>query len=1135
MIAAALILITRLLILTGEDAHHDWQRTTPVLKSMLEQDGRFEVDVLSDLAQMATVDFDAYAAVIVHFKNDHPDVPGRVAFERLNEYVRGGGGLVSVHFGCGAFEEFEEEYRDLLGRSWFGLPAPTGKRQHDPYGFFGVAPTMERHAITEGLAPFTTSDELYTCLTGDGKVKVLAEALSPLDSKNYPMAMVHRPGQGRVFLCTLGHNVDAYQAAGVGDLYRRGAAWAAGIEPVVDQSFVGTGPDQYDVVWTTPSADSSGSMPLGNGEIGINAWMDEAGVLSFYISKTDSWSENGRLLKVGRVRVTTDPPLLSSMTGESVEPSGNQQYEQHLRRQYEQRLHLQDGEMILRNGDVTLRLWVDANHPAVHVSIDGEKSRTATATIDLWRTVRTEYPEAEVSDLFEDRSKPNRLHQTVWVEPDTLMSGLKNQIGWYHYNQSSNGPSMMAERQGLAEFLQNQPDPLLHRIFGAVVSAKNGRRLSASQLESGKSKSHQFSVFVRTDHPATVEEWQNGIAADRAEFEQQSFELRHLQHQQWWRMFWQRSWIHLWQEQSSDPIPRNQYDLRVGMDQHGSNVFVGEIRDLRISSDNHLHHTDVAETGAITNSSGWTFADGLSIDATIIAGDLPGGGGRIVDKVTPGGSDGFLFDTYPNNSLRLIVGSQIIQAKNVLQKGVPAKVGARVNAASGALSILLNGAIVASSSGGESINDAQVVGRAYALQRWVDACAGRGNFPIKFNGSIFTVPHPGKFGDADYRRWGPGYWWQNTRLPYLSMCASGDAEMMKPLFTMYAEQLMPLNVYRTKKYTGHGGAFLPECINFWGPIFTATYGWTPFSERNDKLQDSRYHKWEWVSGLELVWMMLDYVEHTEDWDYLKQTVLPSAFEFLTFFDQHSELDENGKLIMTPSQALETWWDTTNPMPEVAGLHAVTQRLLDLDALLTSPAQREFWLQLKNKTPDVPTWLKDGVELLAPAERFEQKANVENPELYAVFPFRLVSFEKDNAALGERALEHRWDRGASGWRQDDLFMTYLGLADQARANLVSRARNKHAGSRFPVFWGPNYDWIPDQDHGGVLMRTLQTMLMQTDGRKIYLLPAWPKTWSAEFKLHAPYQTTISGSVRDGKIFDLVVIPKSRRADIVLPQN
>ena len=90
----------------------------------------------------------------------------------------------------------------------------------------------------------------------------------------------------------------------------------------------------------------------------------------------------------------------------------------------------------------------------------------------------------------------------------------------------------------------------------------------------------------------------------------------------------------------------------------------------------------------------------------------------------------------------------------------------------------------------------------YALQRFITACAGRGAYPIKFNGSLFTVPYPGRPGDADYRRWGPGYWWQNTRLPYMSMCASGDFEMMWPLFRMYADQLMPLQKYRTQAVPG---------------------------------------------------------------------------------------------------------------------------------------------------------------------------------------------------------------------------------------------------------------------------------------------------------------------------------------------
>lgn len=112
------------------------------------------------------------------------------------------------------------------------------------------------------------------------------------------------------------------------------------------------------------------------------------------------------------------------------------------------------------------------------------------------------------------------------------------------------------------------------------------------------------------------------------------------------------------------------------------------------------------------------------------------------------------------------------------------------------------------------------------------------------------------------------------------------------------------------------------------------------------------------------------------------------------------------------------------------------------------------------------------------------------------------------------------------------MAYLGLAEEARFNLVGRARNFDKGSRFPAFWGPNFDWIPDQDHGGVLMKALQSMLLQTDAKKIYLMPAWPKDWNADFKLHAPYQTTIEGRVVNGEILDLKVNPISRQKDLVI---
>jgi alpha-L-fucosidase 2 len=316
-------------------------------------------------------------------------------------------------------------------------------------------------------------------------------------------------------------------------------------------------------------------------------------------------------------------------------------------------------------------------------------------------------------------------------------------------------------------------------------------------------------------------------------------------------------------------------------------------------------------------------------------------------------------------------------------------------------------------------------------------------------------------------------------------------------------------------------------------MFTETYGIEPFEQRTDKLQASGWHKWEWVSGLELVSLLLDRHEYTGDGVFLRDTALPAAREVLGFFDQHYRTGEDGKLHMHPAQALETWWDCVNPMPELAGLHAATARLLALPEALTTGDERAFWKQLQAKLPALPTTrTPDGKTMLAPAREFTMKRNSENPELYAVFPFRQIAVGRPNLEWGIEALNHRTDKGAFGWRQDDLFMAYLGLADQARDYTVRRARLKNAASRFPVFWGPNYDWVPDQDHGSVLLATVQALLLQTDGRRIYLLPAWPRDWNCDFKLHAPYQTVIEGKVVEGKLVDVKVTPPSRAQDVVV---
>ena len=50
------------------------------------------------------------------------------------------------------------------------------------------------------------------------------------------------------------------------------------------------GLDRYNVIWDTPGSDSAGSMPVGNGDIGLNAWIEKNGDLVFYIGKCDAWA-----------------------------------------------------------------------------------------------------------------------------------------------------------------------------------------------------------------------------------------------------------------------------------------------------------------------------------------------------------------------------------------------------------------------------------------------------------------------------------------------------------------------------------------------------------------------------------------------------------------------------------------------------------------------------------------------------------------------------------------------------------------------------------------------------------------------------------------------------------------------------
>jgi alpha-L-fucosidase 2 len=212
---------------------------------------------------------------------------------------------------------------------------------------------------------------------------------------------------------------------------------------------------------------------------------------------------------------------------------------------------------------------------------------------------------------------------------------------------------------------------------------------------------------------------------------------------------------------------------------------------------------------------------------------------------------------------------------------------------------------------------------------------------------------------------------------------------------------------------------------------------------------------------------------------------------------------------------------------------VLKGLLALPADCTTSAQREQWQRMQKELPSVPLREAGGQKVLAFAEKVGSTGNAENPELYAVFPYRVYGVNKPDLELARRSFAARVHPETGGWQQNAIWAARLGLTEEATRMVTANVSTKNPQSRFPAFWGPNYDWTPDQDHGCVAMIALQSMLLQSDGGKVYLLPAWPKTWDVRFRLHGPEQTTIQGVYRAGKLEKYEINPVGRELDIVLP--
>jgi hypothetical protein len=427
--------------------------------------------------------------------------------------------------------------------------------------------------------------------------------------------------------------------------------------------------------------------------------------------------------------------------------------------------------------------------------------------------------------------------------------------------------------------------------------------------------------------------------------------------------------------------------------------------------------------------------------------------------------------------------------------------------------------------GGDQRSPAWQAGRNYQLFRYMLGCNARGDYPTKFNGGLFTVD-PSLTDSSlrftpDFRNWGGGTMTaQNQRLVYWPMLRSGDFELMKPQFEFYLRSLATAEL-RSRVYWGHGGACFTEQLENFGLPNNAEYGWNMPVGHDKGVEYNNWLEYEWDTVLEFCLMMLEVSEHNK--------YVPFVESCLQFFEEHYRLlDGDGNTMLYPGSGAETYKLAHNAASTISGLRAVLTKLIEIKG-----GSETRWEAMLRRLPPLPYRSFDGHVTISPAKSWERINNKECPQLYPVFPWGIYGIGRPGLDTAINTFKYDTDairfRSYVGWKQDNIFAARLGLTKEAAMLTVEKL--KDGPRRFPAFWGPGFDWVPDHNWGGSGMIGLQEMLLQTNGKKIYLFPAWPKEWDVHFKLWAPDSTAVEAVLRHGKLESLIVEPELRRKDII----
>ncbi|MGC8970636.1 MAG: ThuA domain-containing protein [bacterium] len=222
----------KVLYIYGGPEFHPTESAGKLLKALLEDDGRFELEMTNNLDVFIDLPNKDYSAVVVYTTGFYNDLtPERE--KGLLEFVSNGGGFVGIHSATDSFRG-SRAYIDMIGGEFL---------THPPQHEFKIFLKDKNHYLTIRMPDFSIYDEMYHLQNYDpSKVKLIAYTI--WQGKEIPMVYTKEYGKGRVAYLANGHSLQALSHPELQKLIIRSIAWTSGedlIKETVNCGILGYG------------------------------------------------------------------------------------------------------------------------------------------------------------------------------------------------------------------------------------------------------------------------------------------------------------------------------------------------------------------------------------------------------------------------------------------------------------------------------------------------------------------------------------------------------------------------------------------------------------------------------------------------------------------------------------------------------------------------------------------------------------------------------------------------------------------------------------------------------------------------------------------------------------------------------